>query len=1224
MPSQLRHVPQFFKKGVPNAEGWSELVARDRDWEDAYRRRWQFDKIVRSTHGVNCTGSCSWKIYVKDGIVTWETQQTDYPTNGPERPEYEPRGCQRGASASWYLYSPHRIRYPYVRGTLWHLWQMALRTHPNDPVAAWRSIVEDPKSVLECRRARGKGGFVRARAPDVYQMISAALVHTIQKHGPDRVLGFSPIPAMSMASYASGSRFLSLLGGVMLSFYDWYCDLPPASPQVWGEQTDVPEGADWYNSAYLMMWGSNVPMTRTPDAHFMTEARYRGVKTVAVSPDFTDNVKFADEWLPIRPGTDGALALGMTYVILKEFYVDREVPYFTDYARTYTDLPCLVMLRAEGEEFVGDRFLRASDLGIAETQAEWKTLVWDETTGAPKIPNGSVGFRWGTDGRWNLDLGQGPEAIRPQLTFLGKSDRTLPVKCLDFQGLGAQPHSRAVPARSLKVGDREIWVTTVLDLLLAQMGVGRGLPGDYPHDYDDPRFCTPAWQESITGVDRSSCIRVAREFAENAIISKGRSMIIMGAGINHWYHNDTIYRAILNLVILTGCQGKNGGGWAHYVGQEKIRPLEGFTNLAFGLDWMRPPRQQNATSFFYFTTDQWRYEQFNAGDLTVPWDHRFKEKHFADVNVLAARLGWLPSYPQFNRNPLDLVREAEHNGAKTPEEIADRVVERVRQRDVRFAIEDPDDPVNFPRVLFVWRGNLLSASGKGHEYFLKHLLGTTHGVLEEESPNHPQDVVWNTAAPEGKLDLLVTVDFRMAGTPLYSDVVLPAAVWYEKHDIASTDLHPFLHTFNPAVAPSYESKSDWDTFRSLAESFSELAAKSFPGPVRDLVAAPLMHDTPDEIAQPFGKVLDWSRGECAPIPGKTFPKLLVVERDFSKVGEEYSALGPLVPQKGTSCKGLSWPNQDDYEYLQRTLGTVETGIAAGCPVIREAKQACETILTLSGSTNGKVAVRSWRTLEKKTGQYLTEVAMGRDDERFRFDDLTAQPRRVISAPVWSGLETGGRQYSAFCTNVEYRIPWRTLTGRQQFYVDHELMLAYGEGLPVYRPPLESAPFQSAENDPTNGEGLSVQARWITPHSKWSIHSTFSDNLRMLTLSRGGPSVWLNKNDAAKAGIVDNDWIEVYNRNGALTARAAVSHRVQPGMALMYHAQDRTVNVPGSPLTKERGGVHNSVTRIQVKPTQMIGGYAQLSYGFNYYGPTGNQRDTYVTVRKLPEVNWLED
>jgi nitrate reductase / nitrite oxidoreductase, alpha subunit len=85
-------------------------------WESFYRDRWSYDRVVRSTHGVNCTGSCSWNVFVKDDLITWEHQATDYPTTGPDSPDYEPRGCPRGASFSWYEYSPSRVRHPYVRG----------------------------------------------------------------------------------------------------------------------------------------------------------------------------------------------------------------------------------------------------------------------------------------------------------------------------------------------------------------------------------------------------------------------------------------------------------------------------------------------------------------------------------------------------------------------------------------------------------------------------------------------------------------------------------------------------------------------------------------------------------------------------------------------------------------------------------------------------------------------------------------------------------------------------------------------------------------------------------------------------------------------------------------------------------------------------------------------------------------------------------------------------
>ncbi|MDX1519851.1 MAG: molybdopterin-dependent oxidoreductase, partial [Gammaproteobacteria bacterium] len=284
------------------SDGHGMTTGESRRWEDAYRSRWQHDKIVRSTHGVNCTGACSWKIYVKNGLVTWETQQTDYPRTRPDMPNHEPRGCARGASYSWYIYSANRLKYPMVRGRLLQLWREARLAH-SDPVDAWESIVSDNEKITSYKSRRGLGGMVRSNWEEVNELIAAANIYTIRKYGPDRIIGFSPIPAMSMVSYAAGSRYLSLLGGVCMSFYDWYCDLPPASPQTWGEQTDVPESADWYNSGFIMMWGSNVPQTRTPDAHFMTEARYKGTQIVTVCPDYSEASKFADLWLAPQQGT---------------------------------------------------------------------------------------------------------------------------------------------------------------------------------------------------------------------------------------------------------------------------------------------------------------------------------------------------------------------------------------------------------------------------------------------------------------------------------------------------------------------------------------------------------------------------------------------------------------------------------------------------------------------------------------------------------------------------------------------------------------------------------------------------------------------------------------------------------------------------------------------------------------------------------------------------------
>jgi nitrate reductase alpha subunit len=1221
----LRRKLRFFRPSETYSEGWSELTSQDREWEALYRQRWQHDKVVRTTHGVNCTGSCSWNVFVKNGIITWENQCTDYPSTGPDMPDYEPRGCPRGASFSWYTYSPLRVKYPYIRGILLKFWREALQ-ETADPVKAWKSIVENPEKAKQYKVARGKGDLVRASWDEVQKIISAMMIYTIQTYGPDRLAGFTPIPAMSMVSYAAGSRFLSLVGAPMLSFYDWYADLPPASPQVWGEQTDVPESGDWYNAGYIIMWGSNVPLTRTPDAHFMTEVRYKGTKVVSVSPDYAESVRFADHWMAVNPGTDGALAQAMTQVILKEFYEEKQTTYFLEYAKKYTDLPNLLLLEKKDNNFIADRFLRASDLGLPLNKAEWKTVVLDRETQHFVVPNGSIGHRWENNGTWNLKAeGENGQPYQPALSLLGLEDQIVSVDLPYFEDGNKSVLRRSVPVKCIEQPGQTLYVTTVYDVMLANYGVDRGLPGDHPRSYQDLQPYTPAWQEQFTGVKAELVLQIAREFAQNAADTKGRSLIIMGAGINHWYHSDTIYRTILNLVLLTGSQGVNGGGWAHYVGQEKVRPMEGWQTIAFARDWSMPPRLQNATSYYYFATDQWRYEELPLQELTAATVDNPRYQHPADYNALAARLGWLPSYPQFNRNSLQLAEEAQQQGATSNEDVIQYLVKELQSGQTEFAVEDPDNPANFPRGLFVWRANLISSSGKGHDYFLKHFLGTSHGILGNDGQGpRPQEIKWHDQAPEGKLDLLVDLEFRMSGTALYSDIVLPAATWYEKCDLSSTDMHPFVHPFNAAINPPWEAKSDWNIFKGLAQTFSELAQTYLPGSKKDLVAAPLLHDSPDELAQPFGKVQDWKKGQAKAIPGQTMPKFILVERDYTQTYDKFISLGPLAEKNPLGAHGIAYSASDLYEELKKINGTVQRqGVGSGRPSLEFDRKAAETILTLSSATNGTLALRAWQTAEGKTGLSLQDIAADRSGEQITFADVTAQPREVISTPIFSGNTKGKRRYSPFTTNIERLVPFRTLTGRQHFYTDHEIMLEFGEGLPIFKPALPNLAFAQHEQAPSVQEPT-LQLRYLTPHGKWNIHSMYGDSLIMQTLFRGGPTVWLNNEDAAEINVQDNDWIEVFNRNGVVVARAVVSHRIPRGTTYMYHAQDKTLNTPGSPLSQERGGTHNSPTRIHLKPTHLIGGYAQFSYGFNYYGPTGNQRDLKVVVRKLKEVSWLED
>ncbi|HLU01891.1 MAG TPA: nitrate reductase subunit alpha, partial [Advenella sp.] len=703
MSHVIDRLKYFSRKKNEFSDGHGNLVNEDRSWEQAYRDRWQHDKIVRSTHGVNCTGSCSWKIYVKGGIVTWETQQTDYPRTRADMPNHEPRGCSRGASYSWYLYSANRIKYPMLRGRLARLWREARKTMA--PLPAWEYICTTPQLADEYKKIRGKGGFVRTTWSEANELIAAANAYTIKRYGPDRIVGFSPIPAMSMVSFAAGSRYLSLLGGTILSFYDWYCDLPPSSPQTWGEQTDVSESADWFNSSFIVMWGSNVPQTRTPDAHFMVEARYRGAKIVSIFPDYAEGAKFGDIWLHPKQGTDAALALAMGHVILKEFHLQGKSEYFREYCRQYSDMPFLVRLVRQGDKYVPERMLRASDFADSLEQKNnpaWKTVAYDELTGKIVVPRGSIGFRWTGEyaqdqGKWNLEPcdAQGrPHRLR--LSIVGEHDEIVPVA---FPYFGSQVNDffqgtdhddvllRNMAVSRLNTTEGEVLVTTVYDLLMANYGLDRGLGGDNTAStYDDDVPYTPAWQEKITGVKRQDVITVARQFAQNADKTQGKSMVILGAGLNHWYHMDMAYRGIINLVVMCGCVGKSGGGWCHYVGQEKLRPQTGWSTLAFGLDWCRPPRHMNGTSFFYAHTDQWRYEKLNVSQLLSPLaDPKAYRGSLIDFNVRAERMGWLPSAPQLQTNPLQVVRQAREAG-QDPVQYA---VQGLKSGKLRLSCEDP-------------------------------------------------------------------------------------------------------------------------------------------------------------------------------------------------------------------------------------------------------------------------------------------------------------------------------------------------------------------------------------------------------------------------------------------------------------------------------------------------------------------------------------------------------
>jgi nitrate reductase alpha subunit len=344
------------------------------------------------------------------------------------------------------------------------------------------------------------------------------------------------------------------------------------------------------------------------------------------------------------------------------------------------------------------------------------------------------------------------------------------------------------------------------------------------------------------------------------------------------------------------------------------------------------------------------------------------------------------------------------------------------------------------------------------------------------------------------------------------------------------------------------------------------------------------------------------------------PHIRIVERDYANLYNRFISYGPLARQNGIGAHGVRFPIQDYYDELVKTRPT-EQWNGQKYPSLAEARDAANVILYLAPETNGELAYRAFEAEEKRIGMHLTDLAEDERGHQVDFLNIQAQPSRLLTSPCWSGIINGGRAYSPFCINTEKLVPWRTITGRQQFYLDHELYLAFGENLPTYKPNPD--PRVWGDFTLTQKDDKSIMLNYLTPHGKWHIHSTYYDNELMLTLSRGLEPFWMSEEDASSIGVKDNDWVEIYNDHGVVVTRAVISVRIPKGTCMLYHSPERTIATPKSPLRgNRRGGGHNSLTRVRLKPVLMAGGYGQFTYAFNYWGPTGINRDTYILVRKL--------
>ena len=766
LEDKLVNSRRFFTKATvsPDLRTLHQIGGRQAD--AFYRDRWSHDKVVRSTHGVNCTGSCSWKVYVKDGIITWESQQTDYPSVGP--------GPARVRAAR--LPARRRVLLVHLLADPGALPVRARRAAGDVPGGARRGSAtrcrvgrhrQRPGAAAKYKSARGKGGLVRASWDEAIEIVAAAHVHTIKRYGPDRVAGLLADPGDVDGVARRRRALLQPARRPMLSFYDWYADLPVASPQVFGDQTDVPESGDWWDAGYLIMWGSNLPVTRTPDAHWMAEARYRGQKVIAVAPDYADNVKFADEWLPAQPGTDGALAMAMGHVILKEFFVDRQVPLLHRLREALhrPAVPGHPRRERRRQRTRPGKFLTAADLGGAEPPRrtpQFKTVAarrGDRRAGrAATVRSASAtattasasGTSTSATSTRCCRRRRRRAAVEVELPRFDAADgagatmrRGVPVR----RGRRAAGHHRVRPAAGPVRRRRARAARRVADAATTTRPSRTRRRG---------RSRSPA-------SPAQTAARIAREFAANAEESRGRSMIIMGAGTNHWFHSDTIYRSFLTLTTLTGCQGVNGGGWAHYVGQEKVRPITGLLRAGHGLGLGRPARQMIQTAYWYLHTDQFRYDPFSADTLAVGRSAAggaFAGKTTADLIADVGADGLDAVVPDLRPQPArrwPTRRRRPASPRPTTWSTSCSRAAAVRRRGPGRAGELPagaDDLAGQPARLVGQGQRVLPAAPARHR---------RRRARRARRPRAPDLATWGgtTRRRPGKLDLLLTLDFRM-------------------------------------------------------------------------------------------------------------------------------------------------------------------------------------------------------------------------------------------------------------------------------------------------------------------------------------------------------------------------------------------------------------------------------------------------------------------------------
>ncbi len=970
--------------------------------EEAYRQAFAFDKIIRTSCAGNCTQACGWNAFVKGGkYIVANEPAGDYDRFDPVLGTlYNPRGCMRGASYLKYVNGQVRLKHPLIRVG-----------------------------------KRGEGKFRRATWDEVMNLMATKLTDIARRDGADSIVFFSPIPAFNYVSAGAGYRLCKLMGASgPLSFYDWYCDLPPGEPMTWAFQTDESEEADWVNAKLLIFWGANVAESRMAAAHHLAEARYQGTKIINIFTDYNATSRMGDVFISPKPGTDAALVMGLIKIMIDNHWYEE------DYIKTFTDLPFLV--RADNK-----RFLREAD--VIKGGSPFKLYIWDKNSDKPILAPGTLG-----DNRETLDLAR--FGLDPDLEADGKI--TL-------------------------VNGKQVVVETVFAKLKNEV-----------------KSYSPQRVNDLTGVGAQALKSLAHD-----LHTIKPAMIVEGGGTNHWFNNDVNNRAMILLMALTGNVGKSGGGFNQYTGQYKVW-LSGLGKYGMILK----ARPQNGTLFVWshYDAQLWRLgktypemvKAIENGSLKklpngCPVSSRKEDGWAYNYYLLLKSLAnkWMPVYPK---------------------------------------------PPKHPKAMVIWRGNFLNQGKSGHrtrEWFANDQL----------------------------LEFVVTIDFRINSTALYSDVILPAATWYEKFDVETTPMHPYLQGQSACIEPLYEARTDFSIFKELSSRLQNRA--------RTLVAEGRWN----------GKWEDKEKNQVI---------------DFTTLYNKFTANGILDTDvkaaKFILAKSpIMYPNPDEYRANRQAFAP-------------EMQQLIENKLfagDVSGYLDGILELIKTGPLPFPAAQYKRPLVPFSEN----VEQKIPWPGGGKLAKEKVAIAPGVKMPRLYAKKFLGMISPKTLSGRQQFYIDHSYFLDLHNELPVYKKP---------EYDLLPDGKTPAPLKFNSPHGRWGTHSTFRDVDVLLRLQRGEVIIMMSRNDARSRNIADGDIVQVFNIYGRMVCKVKVSPGIRNG-------EVRVEN--GGEMFNCREGWFNLITPIRPKPTQSVkypeekgAPYYHLKYGWNFWGVTGNECDTSVEVRKI--------